>query len=221
MLAMAGLWRVRVLAVVRLVCTAHHLRVVPPQLLGLIIAGNVPLSHGLAFFFELLVRQRTETAECASNGVKDSHAQMLSRRGLAGKGGSGSGRISASRTVIEWEFWRYRHPLSSLRSTRIQSREHVHGSGLTGPEGGSLSHDAAANGHPDLPPSARSGGPQVGTQVMRGAAAPTTQGEPPPANGGRSDHSRLWMRSHSVATAKKRAATSRQNQEKTALAARW
>lgn len=89
MLAMPALWRVRVLAVVYLVCTAHRLRVVPPQLLVLIVAGNLPLSHGLAFFFELLVGQRAETAECASNGVKDSHAQMLSRRGLAGKGGRG------------------------------------------------------------------------------------------------------------------------------------
>jgi len=146
MLAMPVLWRVRVLAVVRLVCTAHHLRVVPPQLLVLIIAGNVPLSHGLAFFFELLVGQRAEAAECASNGVKDSHAQMLSRRGLAGKGGSWSGRISASRTVIEWESWRYPHALSSLRSTRSQSREHVHGSGLTGPERGSLSHETGRQG---------------------------------------------------------------------------
>lgn len=123
MLAMTGLWRVRVLAVVRRVGTAHHLCVVPEQLIVLRVARNVPLSQGLAFFCELLVGQRAQAAERASDGVEDSHAQMLSRRERSGKG-STSGLVPASRTVIDCESWRRPHALSSLRPRRGQSPAH-------------------------------------------------------------------------------------------------
>ena len=73
MLAMPGRWWVRVLAFVGLVCTAHHLFVVTVQLVVMIFAGYVTQSQCLVLFFEFLIGQRVEAAQCARNGVKYAH----------------------------------------------------------------------------------------------------------------------------------------------------
>lgn len=81
MLAMPALWWVWVLAVVCLVCTAHHLLVVAVQLVVVVFAGNVTQPQRLALFCEFLVGQRVEATQCACNAVKNAHAQMLSHLG--------------------------------------------------------------------------------------------------------------------------------------------
>ena len=97
---------VRVVALVSLVGAARHLFVVAVQLvvevrrLADTVAGHVALSQRLALVFEFRVGQRAEATQAACDGVEDAHAQMLSRRRLAGNEASrASLRIGPATTV--------------------------------------------------------------------------------------------------------------------------